>query len=138
MPFTILVIDEDPQFLETATKLLESDGHWALSASSGENALGMLKTIRPDLILLDYYMPGINGPAVMQKLRADVTTRGIPVVALSAGTAEQANELSRAGCIGFAAFVRADPRLADHIFRRSRYCERCRRGHHLHFQSRRH
>lgn len=101
MPFTILIIDDEPEFREMATELLKSDGHRALSAPSGEDGLAMVRAIRPDLILLDYHMPGMNGLAVMEQLRADDSMRRIPVVGLTSAMADQANALSRAGCIGF-------------------------------------
>ena len=99
--FTILVIDDDPGFLELASELLSGDGHRVLVAPSGEDALAMVRAVRPDLILLDYYMLEMNGLTVVERLKADATTRGIPVVTLTSGTAEEANKLSRAGSVGF-------------------------------------
>ena len=101
MPFTILVIDDDPLILEMATELLAEKGHRALSALGGSEGLTQARAERPDLILLDYHMPRIDGLAVVQRLKADAVTRRIPVVALTSGTGDQANALIRAGCIGF-------------------------------------
>jgi CheY-like chemotaxis protein len=101
MPFTILVIDDDPLILEVATELLAEKGHRALSALGGSEGLTQARAERPDLILLDYHMPRIDGLAVVQRLKADAVTRRIPVVALTSGTGDQANALIRAGCIGF-------------------------------------
>jgi two-component system, cell cycle response regulator DivK len=101
MPFTILVIDDDPLILEVATELLAEKGHRALSALGGSEGLTQALAERPDLILLDYHMPRIDGLAVVQRLKADAVTRRIPVVALTSGTGDQANALIRAGCIGF-------------------------------------
>ena len=98
--FTILVIDDDPQVLEVATELLSSSGYRVLVASTGQDALAMMQAIRPDLILLDYHMPDMNGLAVIEQLRADEATRRIPVIALTAGTAADANRMSRAGTVG--------------------------------------
>ena len=99
-PFTILVVDDDPGLLALTTELLSGDGHRVLVASSGEDALAMVRAVRTDLILLDYYMPEMNGLEVVQRLKADAATRRIPVVALTSGSAEDANKLSRAGSVG--------------------------------------
>jgi CheY-like chemotaxis protein len=53
------------------------------------------------LILVDYHMPEMDGLAVVEALKCDAVTRGIPVVAFTSGTAAEANRLVRAGCIGF-------------------------------------
>jgi CheY-like chemotaxis protein len=97
--FTILVIDDDPAFLELASELLSGNGHRVLVASSGEDALVMVRAIRPDLILLDYFMPKVNGLAVVERLKADTATRGIPVVAITSGTEADATKLSQAGSV---------------------------------------
>src|SRR5882672_4804082 len=99
--YTILVIDDDPLILEMVTELLAMDGNRVLSASSGEDGLTRARADHPDLILLDYHMPGMDGLAVISRLRADAETKRIPVVSLTSGTAHDANALSRAGCIGF-------------------------------------
>jgi len=65
--FTILVIDDDPALLELASELLSGDGHRVLVAPSGEDALVMVRAIRPDLILLDYFMPKVDGVAVIER-----------------------------------------------------------------------
>lgn len=100
-PFTIRVIDDEPLILETVTELLQSEGHRVLSAASGEGGLMLARARLPDLILVDFHMSGITGLEVTQRLKADASTRRIPVVALTSATAEHANELSRAGTIGF-------------------------------------
>src|SRR5262249_10538293 len=99
--YTILIIDDDSELLELVSDVFASAERRVLVASSGEDGLAMVRTVLPDLILLAYRMPAMNGLAVVERLKADTATRRIPVVALTAGTAEQANELIRAGCIGF-------------------------------------
>jgi CheY-like chemotaxis protein/nitrogen-specific signal transduction histidine kinase len=98
---TILVIDDDPVVLTTVAHLLRASGYWVLSASGGSEGLTQAKAERPDLILLDYRMPEQDGLAVIERLKGDAATRGIPVVAMTSGTADEANRLIRAGCIAF-------------------------------------
>jgi len=101
LPFTILVIDDDEPFLEIVGEVLGRAGYTVLTAASGQDGLARARADHPDLILVDYHMPGMTGLMVVQQLQAAEATQRIPVVSLTAGTAEQANELSRAGCIGF-------------------------------------
>jgi two-component system cell cycle response regulator DivK len=101
MPYTILVIDDDAEVLQLVDDLLTSARHSVLTASNGADGLSIAQTIRPDLILLDYHMPGMDGLAVLERLKADETTRRTPVVALTSSTAEHANALSRVGAVAF-------------------------------------
>ena len=64
-------------------QLLQREGYRPLSASNGEEALKTLEHIKPALIFLDLKMPGMDGFAVLERLRADDRWRHIPVVILS-------------------------------------------------------
>jgi len=99
--YKILAIDDDAVVLRTLGDLLEAHGHLVMQARGGREGLTLARTEGPALILLDYNMPGMDGMAVVEQLKADEVTRAIPVVACTAGTAEDANRLIRAGCIGF-------------------------------------
>jgi CheY-like chemotaxis protein len=100
-PFTILVIDDDALVLSTLTELLRAHGHRALEATKGRDGLELARAERPDLILVDYHMPEMDGLAVVGALKSDAATRDIPTVAFTSGSAAEANQLVRAGCIGF-------------------------------------
>lgn len=80
----ILIIDDEPMVVAMATKALEQRGFDVVSAPDGYG--GILKAIieKPDLILLDVVMPGLDGHEVLARLRKDERTRGIPVIHLSA------------------------------------------------------
>jgi CheY-like chemotaxis protein len=99
--FTILVIDDDSLVLGTLTELLRAHGYRVLETTKGHEGLELTRAERPDLILVDYHMPEMDGLAVVGALKSDTMTRGIPVVAFTSGTAAEANRLVRAGCIGF-------------------------------------
>ncbi len=80
---TVLVVDDDPfivDFIETA---LEDEGYLVLAAVNG-GALKAAHDLRPDVILLDIMMPGMDGVEVSRRLRDDPVTAGIPIVVMSA------------------------------------------------------
>jgi CheY-like chemotaxis protein len=99
--FSILVIDDDAVVLSTLTDLLRAHGYRVREATNGRAGLEATRVERPDLILVDYHMPEMTGLAVVEALKDDTATRGVPVVAFTSGTAAEANRLVRAGCIGF-------------------------------------
>ncbi|MGH2840199.1 MAG: response regulator [Solirubrobacteraceae bacterium] len=77
----ILVVDDSLLIREAARVVLESDGEFAVrTAENGAVGLDAALAERPDAILLDVVMPGIDGPATLQALRARPETRDIPVV----------------------------------------------------------
>jgi len=83
-PGTILAVDDEPNNLEIVREFLELDGHRVLTAEGGEAALEAVRGEKPDLVLLDVMMPGLDGFAVCRALKADPGTLFIPVVILSA------------------------------------------------------
>jgi len=81
--------------------VLRAHGHQVVEATRGRDGLALARAEHPDLILVDYHMPEMDGLAVVEGLKGDPATRSIPVVAFTSGTAADANRLVRAGCIGF-------------------------------------
>ncbi|HUG37937.1 MAG TPA: response regulator, partial [Candidatus Limnocylindrales bacterium] len=83
---TILLVDDDPEVLDLLTMTLQPDGYIVLSTTDGETALALARTQRPDLVLLDWSMPGRSGLDVCRALRADPDPRlrDVPVVMLTA------------------------------------------------------
>ena len=79
---TLLVIDDDPDFLEIMNKWL-SDQYDVECLRSGESALAYLDHKRPDLILLDYEMPGMNGAQVMKRIRSNPKIEHVPIIFLT-------------------------------------------------------
>ncbi len=65
----VLLADDDPEYLEATRLLLAAEGHEVLTADSGPAALGVLREREVDLVLLDYFMPGMNGEEVVSRLR---------------------------------------------------------------------
>jgi signal transduction histidine kinase len=83
---TILLVDDDPRNLQMLLVQLSDSGYKLLIASNGEQALRQAKYVCPDLILLDIMMPGIDGFETCRRLKADNTTKNIPVIFITALT----------------------------------------------------
>lgn len=80
----ILVVDDNPANLQLASSILKLKSYDVTTALGGNQALEMLKTIKPDLILLDIMMPDLNGYEVCERVKNDPLTSDIPVIFLSA------------------------------------------------------
>ena len=85
----LLVVDDQPVNIQVLYQVFSAD-HQVLMATSGEQALALCASKQPDLVLLDVVMPGMDGYAVCQRLKADEATRGIPVIFVTAHNDEAA------------------------------------------------
>jgi two-component system nitrogen regulation response regulator NtrX len=96
----ILVIDDEAAIRESLRMILEYEEYGFLGASSGQEALALVQRDRPDLVLLDIKMPGMDGMEVLRKLRALDET--LPVVMISGhGTTSTAVDAIKSGAIDF-------------------------------------
>ncbi len=85
MSHRILIIDDESDIREVAALSLETVGGWeVMVASSGMQGLARAASYRPDAILLDVMMPGMDGPTTFRELRKNPTTMDIPVLLLTA------------------------------------------------------
>jgi twitching motility two-component system response regulator PilH len=81
---TVLVVDDSRTVVHTLRTVLEQDGYRVLEAYDGMTAIELAKARRPDLILMDVIMPGLNGFQATRKIRKDPTTHTIPIIIISA------------------------------------------------------
>jgi DNA-binding response OmpR family regulator len=79
----ILVIDDDPDFVEATRVVLESGGYQVLAAYDGKAGLAKVREERPDLVILDIIMPEEDGFKVCEALKADPKLAEIPVIILT-------------------------------------------------------
>lgn len=102
VPATILVVDDNATNLKLACYVLETQGYAVLRARDAREALAVLQHARPDLILMDLQMPGMDGLTLTRQLKADPAYRHICIVALTSfamkGDDRKALE---AGCDGY-------------------------------------
>jgi two-component system, cell cycle response regulator DivK len=81
---TVLVVEDNPLNLKLMRDVLGHAGYRVLEATDGERGIALAREQRPDLVLMDVQLPGIDGVEALGRLRADPDTAGIPVVALTA------------------------------------------------------
>lgn len=80
---TVLVIDDEQPIVQIVHAILSTDDYTVMSANSGARGFEMAKKFRPDLIILDRYMPDHDGLKVLQHLKKDPHTKDIPVMMLT-------------------------------------------------------
>lgn len=101
----ILVVEDNPANMKLAALLLENAGHTPQFAVDGETGVAMARGAdRPDLILMDIQLPGMDGLAATALLKRDPATAGIPIIALTAMAMKADEERSKlAGCDAYIA-----------------------------------
>jgi CheY-like chemotaxis protein len=101
MMLTVLLVEDHPMNRKLFRDILEMQ-YVVVEAGSAEAALEHLESVRPDLIVLDVQLPGMDGLTLLRKLKADPATAAIPVVAVSAHAMERDIEMARAaGCVDY-------------------------------------
>lgn len=98
----ILIIEDNLLNLELATDLLAANGFVVSSAPTAEEGLRMARALLPDLVLMDFSLPGMDGLSATKHLKADPATRHLTVVGLTANAmkGDEAAALN-AGCDGY-------------------------------------
>ena len=110
----LLVVEDDPAIMSLIVILLERVGHSVIQAGSAEEGIVLAVERRPDLILMDVALPGMDGLEATRVLKARQETSRIPVVALTAQAMKQdAERAASAGCDGFI----VKPLSTDHVLR---------------------
>jgi len=98
---TVLLVEDHPMNRKLFHDILEMQFD-VLEAESAEDALEILESHRPDLILLDMQLPGMDGLSLARRLKADPQRRTIPIIGLSAHAMRRDIEQARlAGCVDY-------------------------------------
>jgi CheY-like chemotaxis protein len=119
----ILIVDDNPQNLKLAKVILNAEGYDVKTAIDGEDALKILETFTPRLILMDLQLPRMDGLELTRRLKADPARREIIIIALTAYAMKGDDEKAfAAGCDGYISKpidIDAMPRVvAEHLARR--------------------
>ena len=100
---TVLIVEDNDKNMKLARDVLQAKGYRTLEAVTGEEGVKLALEKRPDLVLMDIQLPGINGIEAFRQIRADAATARIPVVALTASVTP--TDRSAISAAGFDAFV---------------------------------
>jgi two-component system, cell cycle response regulator DivK len=101
---TILLVEDNATNMKLSTFLLESADYTVIAATNAETALTFAREARPDLILMDIQLPGMDGLQATALLKGDDATKDIPVIALTALAMKGDEErILAAGCDGYIA-----------------------------------
>ncbi len=89
MAATVLVVEDEPAIQELIAYNLKQAGHQPMRADNAEQAMRLVQDALPDLVLLDWMLPGLSGIEFARRLRSDRRTRGVPIIMLTARADEQ-------------------------------------------------
>ncbi len=112
----ILIVDDSPTEMYKLTGMLEKHGHQVLQAGNGADGVALARQEKPDLVLMDIVMPGLNGFQATRQLTKDPETRGIPVIVVT--TKDQETDMlwaSRQGAKGYLTKPVDEDALTDKI-----------------------
>ena len=99
---TVLLVEDNPHNRKIFSGMLTHNGFTVREAETGEVAMKSVAELRPDIILMDLSIPGIDGWECTRRLKADPSTRSIPIIALTAHAMRGDEERARAaGCDGY-------------------------------------
>jgi len=100
MRFKILVVDDEPILRDSLEVALKTSGYEVLTARTGEEGLEQFKKENPDIVLLDHWLPGINGDEVLRRIKEEESE--IPIIVMTAqGSIEMAVNLMKMGAFDF-------------------------------------
>jgi len=118
---TILVVEDNQDNRELVVKVLKINGYYVIEAVDGQEALEKTRAENPDLILMDLFIPKIDGYEVTRRLKRDRDLKSIPIIALTAHAMKGDMEVAlAAGCDGYIPKpinVRELPKQIEHFLK---------------------
>jgi len=121
----VLIVEDNDKNLKLARDVLQFGGFRTLEATSGEDGIAKAQAERPDLVLMDIQLPGMDGIAALRKLREDERTRSVPVVALTASVMKA--DRDRFDAAGFDGFLQKPIDVKIFATQVRTFCEQGRR-----------
>jgi two-component system cell cycle response regulator DivK len=121
----ILVVEDDEKSRKLVRDVLTFKGYEIVEAETGEEGVGLAQERRPSLILMDIRLPGIDGIQALGRLRAEVATRGIPVMSMTASV--MTNDRQKVLDAGFDSFQSKPIKIKDFVAAVEQLLERHRK-----------
>ena len=118
----VLIVEDNEKNMKLARDVLQVKGYQTIEALTGEEGVKLALQRRPDLVLMDIQLPGINGIEAFKQIRADAKTAHIPVVALTASVTP--TDRSQITAAGFDAFISKPINLKEFVNTVKRLIER--------------
>ena len=103
MPSEILIVDDEPDVVVPIQFLMEQQGYLVMVAERGEDALDLIYQYKPDLVILDILLPGIDGYEVCEIIRLDANYREVKIIFLTAKGREV--DIARGLSLGADAYI---------------------------------
>jgi two-component system, cell cycle response regulator DivK len=117
----VLVVEDNDRNMKLFRDVLQASGFRTLEATTGERAVELVLEHRPDLVLMDIQLPGIDGVEALGRLRADDRIASLPVLALTAQAMEGDRERFLAA--GFDGYLSKPVDIAEFVTTVKRHCE---------------
>jgi two-component system, cell cycle response regulator DivK len=100
----VLVVEDNPLNMRLFSAMIAAEGYEVLEADSGQRGLDLAQQEHPDLIIMDIQLPGLSGLDVIQSLKGDSATQGIPIIATTAfATRGDEETIMASGCDAYMA-----------------------------------
>ena len=109
----ILIVEDDEKSRKLVREVLRVRGYEIIEAETGEEGVGLAQERHPSLILMDIRLPGIDGIQALERLRAEVATQGIPVMAMTASV--MSGDRQRVLDAGFDGFQSKPIKIKDFV-----------------------
>jgi two-component system, cell cycle response regulator DivK len=122
---TVLIIEDNDKNMKLARDILQAKGYQTLEAATGEEGVKLAREKKPDLVLMDIQLPGINGIEAFKEIRANPATKAIPVIAVTASVTP--TDRSAISAAGFDAFLGKPVNLKEFIDTVKRVLEKAKK-----------
>jgi two-component system cell cycle response regulator DivK len=121
----VLIVEDNEKNMKLARDVLQAKGYTTVEAVTGEEGVKLAKERKPDLVLMDIQLPGISGIEAFKQIRGNASTKGIPVIALTASVTP--SDRTAISAAGFDAFLGKPINLKEFIDTVKRLLEKAKK-----------